>query len=635
MKKIILILLVLIFCRVVLAVNPPYSAFDPIMFNVQPQNGYIGINTNLFPEIGTLTNLFDTNGAALYQGAQSTNFSLLLGQNGTNYTQLVGQNVTNLITTTSNAFQAQFTFAPVPLKGLFAWYRADMLTNVATGTAVNQIPDFTGNPNNTLYPFGTSFNGVYNATIMNGLPGFQQTANNCCWTNANMFNAGYSNSTIFMVYRDTPQNPGGEVDISFGKSGNVPAAFIDYTGNGYGMGVAGSSAAWALLTSTVTTTEFVKQNSQVGIETARFSTNGIDPAMWCDGVQTIQAVTVPTVGARSIVLTNGIAVGGYVGAATALTYNGYISEILIYTNNLSTLAIGQVNTYLRNKYGFNNKSLLFTGDSQAVGVFSLQNSNTVNVLTRMLPDWNCTGLGQSGRNSQQTWTNFAYTVQNQKWPGMTAVMIFPDFNNAGSIANVTNYTFATIQLARTNGFIPFLVTEWSSAVDENTFPGYRTNYNNWVYTNWQNYGVQGIVDLATNPNIGPFGSWTNLQWFIATNVDGGIAHLNSNSYPAIVGPAIASELKAAMFTFTGSLSGTNSHIPIAVTVGTSPFNFTNTTPYTLECYFTDAAAYSVAKNGATVFNAASGNSYFLFGPTNILTVTYSSTTPTFTTNAYQ
>ena len=614
----ILIFLLALVCK---AVNPPYSAFDSNMFNVQPQNAYIGINTNLFPEIGTLTNLFDTNGAALAQGAANTNFTLLVGQNDTNYA-----------TVASNSLQSQITFAAIPTAGLFAWYRADVLTNVQNGSSVSQIPDYTGNPNNTLQPFGSGFSGVWNPTIMNGLPGFAQVTLHCGWTNASMFSAGYSNSTVFIVYRNTVQAAGGSCDISFGGNGSPIATFQDYTGNLYGQAGSGSCASWAI--NSLGTAEFPKQNTQVCIETARFSTNSLDPSMWCDGVQTVSGV-LGNVGHQSVVLTNGMGLGTYIASATILTYEGYIGEVLIYTNALNTLQIQQVHNYLERKYAFNNKNLLVTGDSQATGVFSMSGSNTVSVLTRLLPDWNPTVVAYSGRNSQQTWTNFFYTSQAQKWPGMTAVMIFPDFNNAGSLANATNYTFQTIQEAKTNGYIPFLVTEWSSHVDEIGFPGYRTNYNNWIYTNWQNYGVQGIVDLATNPLIGPIGSWTNLQWFIATNIDGGVAHLNSNSYPAIVGPAIANELKAAMFTFTGSLSGTNSHIPVAVTVGASPFSFTNTTPYTLECYFTDAATYSVAKNGTTVFSSLASDGYFLFGPTNILTITYSSTTPTFYTNAFQ
>ena len=76
------------------------------------------------------------------------------------------------------------------------------------------------------------------------------------------------------------------------------------------------------------------------------------------------------------------------------------------------------------------------------------------------------------------------------------------------------------------------------------------------------------------------------------------------------------------------------HIPAAVTVGASVFNFINPNPNAVEVYLTDAAAYSVTKNGVSVFGSLAGDCYLVLQPTNAIAITYLSTAPTMTTNAW-
>jgi hypothetical protein len=75
------------------------------------------------------------------------------------------------------------------------------------------------------------------------------------------------------------------------------------------------------------------------------------------------------------------------------------------------------------------------------------------------------------------------------------------------------------------------------------------------------------------------------------------------------------------------------HTPVAVTVGASPFSYTNTTPVAQECYFSGATAYAVTKMGASVYSSMTGNSYFVLQPTNYCTLTYT-VAPTLFTNAW-
>ena len=80
-------------------------------------------------------------------------------------------------------------------------------------------------------------------------------------------------------------------------------------------------------------------------------------------------------------------------------------------------------------------------------------------------------------------------------------------------------------------------------------------------------------------------------------------------------------------------SSTGTHTPVAVAVGASPFNFTNNTGSALECYFSGATAYTIGKNGVTVFASMIANDYFILQPSSYATVTYT-VAPTFLTNSW-
>jgi hypothetical protein len=80
-------------------------------------------------------------------------------------------------------------------------------------------------------------------------------------------------------------------------------------------------------------------------------------------------------------------------------------------------------------------------------------------------------------------------------------------------------------------------------------------------------------------------------------------------------------------------SSTGTHTPVAVTVGASPFNFTNNTGSALECYFSGATAYTIGKNGVTVFASMIANDYLILQASSYATITYT-VAPTFYTNAW-
>lgn len=85
---------------------------------------------------------------------------------------------------------------------------------------------------------------------------------------------------------------------------------------------------------------------------------------------------------------------------------------------------------------------------------------------------------------------------------------------------------------------------------------------------------------------------------------------------------------------TNGINSVGSHIPAAVTVGASPFSFTNQTPVALHMHILDAAAYSVTLNGVSIVSSFTGPYPDVLQPTNIWTITYLSTAPTLVTNTW-
>ena len=430
--------------------------------------------------------------------------------------------------------------------GLYAWYSASELsaTGCTNGQTLFTIPDMTGNTNNTLTGFLPSgnFNGRFNSSAMNSLPGFGGLSQYQGWTNANFLPMGITNYTIFIAGRDPVQSPLGLTDLSIGLWGKYMCiAHAGYNASQFGSAQAGSCGAWFINNVEYVIYTYPKMNYQINVTCIACSSNGMDPSEWENGILCASSGANVAGVTKPCPLTNTLCIGSCI-LNTSLSWGGWFGDVIIFTNRLSNAQINQENNCLLSKYLFNKKSLIVTGDSQSVGVFANPSSNTVCCLTRAMPDWEVSEIGYSGWTSQQVWTNGILALSAPRWPGGSVLVVFPDFNNAGNFSEVTNYDTALIQYAKMNGYIPFLCTEWSTVRDEVVYPGYRTNYNNWVYTNWQSLGCAGIVDFSANPNIGPLGSYTNLNWVWTDQI-----HLNSNSYPAIVAPTISSAVKNTLY----------------------------------------------------------------------------------------
>jgi hypothetical protein len=85
---------------------------------------------------------------------------------------------------------------------------------------------------------------------------------------------------------------------------------------------------------------------------------------------------------------------------------------------------------------------------------------------------------------------------------------------------------------------------------------------------------------------------------------------------------------------TNGIGTLSPHIAVQVTVGASPFTFSNSTPVNLKLHFVgQAAAYSYTLNGVAVFTGTNSVPDDL-ATTNVTVITYSSTAPLLYTNSW-
>jgi hypothetical protein len=132
-------------------------------------------------------------------------------------------------------------------------------------------------------------------------------------------------------------------------------------------------------------------------------------------------------------------------------------------------------------------------------------------------------------------------------------------------------------------------------------------------------------------------SWTLLQYRAGAGWNGGsgknyLIDFGTTNKTFAVDATGNAELAGSVVATNGFASYAP-HTPVAVTVGASPFSYTNNTTTAQECYFSGGTAYSITKMGSAVYGSITGNDYFVLQPTNYCTITYT-VAPTLFTNAW-
>ena len=323
----------------------------------------------------------------------------------------------------------------------------------------------------------------------------------------------------------------------------------------------------------------------------------------------------------------------------------------------SYILAGKNGNYLK---GASGQELIFTPND---GTFGLYDTNSINKLT--------TGLGNGNTNielaSGLTWFNVNANGTYTGNGSFTGLKAFGD-NNA---TNAMNFSAAGLQLTNaigTNTLFGGNITA-SGTVTASNFTGNAGGLTglslaalpSGVVTNGggnmplvglngaTNFSVGGVVVSNGNLYLG-----SSSQSWVSTTLKAGTLTVSST----INTPSLSGAFSTASFTigyaggitplitilstnvnFSGSLTATNGyascapHTPVALTVGASPFSYTNNTPVAQECYFSGATAYAVTKMGASVYASMTGNSYFVLQPTNYCVLTYT-VAPTVFTNAW-
>ena len=407
-----------------------------------------------------------------------------------------------------------------------------------SGASTNLYDD-TGNYNCQEY-WGISLQPILvSPSIMNGQPGFTGFPYSM-WTNSALVAGGKTNFTIFIVYKDTAQLYYGSSLFSSGNSFLFDTYSID--GNG-------TYSYWNELGWGSHFYSYGQQNQNVQCAVLRAGVASVDPTIWQDGTL-MQSIGMP--GNRTIVpsvtfLTNSIYIFSPPGGLSSV-YGGWIGEIKIYLSSLSDQDVRRLHNYYFNRYHINPRAVILGGDSITAGVRAAGNSNLTQCVSRLLPIWEVCNSSYPGLRTDGIYTNLLRMTAQGKWPAGTFYTQLSGANDAIQLASAsagfnlfTNYTTLCAGLLVTNKIPFFLVTHYSTLTEEVTYPGFRTNVNNWIYANAvTNLGAIGIVDLATNQYIGPLGSYTNATYVYS----GDGLHLITNAYPLIYAPAVVQAIKS-------------------------------------------------------------------------------------------
>ena len=109
-------------------------------------------------------------------------------------------------------------------------------------------------------------------------------------------------------------------------------------------------------------------------------------------------------------------------------------------------------------------------------------------------------------------------------------------------AGLTNFTLTYITNLQNAGASVGLATMLSKYAYDVTYPTFRTNYNNWIYSNYNAWGCF-LVDLAgASTNLGYINAFSNSMWFAPFPSLDLVPHPNSNAYSMFIAPTIANSI---------------------------------------------------------------------------------------------
>ena len=385
---------------------------------------------------------------------------------------------------------------------------------------------------------------------------------------------------------------------------------------------------------------------------------------WINGVKVVTPIS--TVAGAQTSTGTGFTIGnanssGSLFISPRASFCGNQSDFLIFSNVVPDSGVKAMSDYLMKENGIRGGTAInLHGDSIMIGAFSTSGiSNFLGLVQYYNPNTLVSDFGISGAVSGQI---LGYMTNNGAAQPPTTGNAEFDCWYAGVNDSLNGVTLATWESNTTNAMNyshrlghKFDIFEIASYAGETGNTITRAAMNSFID------GLSGQVDaifpLGHDPIMGTNGaSVQSGTIYFANSIHPSNAGYYQE-YTVDVGPYLQAQLSGSgsnyLGNFTGTFSGNGSgitglnasnlsgvatignHIPSAVTVGSSPFSYTNASSVAQECYFSGGvSAYAIAKNGVSVYGSLVGNDYFVLQPTNFCTITWSVNAPTMYTNSW-
>lgn len=183
--------------------------------------------------------------------------------------------------------------------------------------------------------------------------------------------------------------------------------------------------------------------------------------------------------------------------------------LLIYTNTFSPAQMDAENTALMQRAGMNQQiSINLDGDSVIFGGLANTLSTPLQLLQSNYPNCRLTCVAYPGRTSGNVLLNQTNWITTVSDPSTRIDICWLNLQNDGTTVWQQMATNMTLWCSNdmAAGRVPIPVSPWSNATTDNN--GVRTNFNNWMTTNWWNI-APAMIDLSRDQLLGYVGAYAN------------------------------------------------------------------------------------------------------------------------------
>lgn len=524
---------------------------------------------------------------------------------------------------------------------LALWLDANQVTTKVDGTQQEWI-DSSGNGRNATNATSGS-RPIWHPNLLNNHPGFTFNGTDQMLTTSGFLNSTYnSNITVFIVSgHKRGAGNGGQVSLGDFAMTGTGTNTISFTSrlNFYLVGANGGGQLLFLEAGMFDMTAPYIQSFVYSSTNTVFAINGCEA--FNDGNGVANAMVYPynknnasiatSFGNASIAQPVGVGLSFLNTGGNQTFWDGEIYEVLVYNGAFSDLEHALMVQYLNRKWGLGGSQIIFAGDSICFGFTITDGGNYPSKTMTLLgglpfsatgqSKWSAVNIGWSGATVSSNSTasmpglanTFPFQFQNQIKIGDIAVL--EGLTNDGdrgvstnmAYTNYVNWCQKTKQAGAKVVALTVLPRTTLNSVTTNAFELWRVGMNNMISNNWSLF-ADGLANVGADPTIGTHASSSNLLYY------------SDGCHPTSLGNAyIATNIAVAI----QSLSGITPNIGInpIITVGASPFSYTNISGAKQLTFVNGGTVSAVAINGTTV--VAGSNTSVPLQNGDYVTVTYS------------